>query len=91
MFEAMVLAQKPKAGTFVENYAAYETGLIVVKASLDCNAPLTLTLAEKPDKAYGNGHLTVKPVQLVKHLIQLLSRPGQVVLDPFLGSAYDGV
>ena len=33
-----------------------------------------------------NTHATVKPIELMRWLVRLLSRPGQVVLDPFLGS-----
>lgn len=34
----------------------------------------------------GNFHPTVKPVDLMAYLIQLVTRPGGVVLDPFMGS-----
>lgn len=33
-----------------------------------------------------NGHPTVKPLKLMSYLITLGSRPGDVVLDPFVGS-----
>ena len=33
-----------------------------------------------------NFHPTVKPLKLMSYLITLGSRPGDVVLDPFLGS-----
>lgn len=33
-----------------------------------------------------NFHPTVKPIELMERLIKLVTRPGQVVLDPFLGS-----
>ena len=33
-----------------------------------------------------NGHPTVKPLRLMQYLITLGSRPGDLVLDPFLGS-----
>ena len=85
-FEAMVLAQKPKQGTFVENYLRYNTGLIDSTATLDGKAPSTVMTVEKPQKDECNYHLTVKPVLLIEHLIRLFSEPGQLVLDPFLGS-----
>ena len=34
----------------------------------------------------GNFHNTVKPVKLMSWLVTLLSRPKDVVLDPFIGS-----
>lgn len=83
-FEAVILAQKPREGTFVENWLVHETGLIDSTASLDGKSPSSIMLVEKPTSQ--NGHLTPKPVHLCEHLIKLLSEPGQVVLDPFLGS-----
>lgn len=41
--------------------------------------------ASKEDRA-GGDHPTVKPVELMKWLIRLVSAKGQVVLDPFCGS-----
>jgi DNA modification methylase len=35
-------------------------------------------------------HPTEKPIQLLKYLINLFSRPGDLVLDPFAGSASTG-
>ncbi len=85
-FEAMVLAQKPRQGTFFDNYLLYRTGLIDTGVTLDGKAPSTVMTVEKPQKGKNNGHMTVKPVRLIEHLIRLFSEPGQVVLDPFLGS-----
>ncbi len=90
-FEAMILAQKPRIGTFVENWRVHETGLIDASASLDGAAPSTMMTVEKPKRSHFNGHLTVKPVALVEHLIRLFSVPGQIVLDPFLGSGTTAV
>lgn len=85
-FESIILAQKPREGTFVDNWMKHETGLIDPNASLDGKVPATVMTVEKPDKNGENDHLTVKPVLLMEHLIKLFSLPGQVVLDPFLGS-----
>ena len=90
-FETMILAQKPKIGTFVDNWLAYETGLMDATATLDGKAPSALMTVEKPQKEPDNPHLTVKPVMLLEHLIRLFSAPGQVVLDPFLGSGSTAV
>jgi len=38
-----------------------------------------------------NHHPTVKPVALMRHLIRLVTPPGGVVLDPFVGSGSTGV
>ena len=38
----------------------------------------------------GNNHPTVKPVELMKYLIKLVTPPGGIVLDPFNGSGSTG-
>lgn len=90
-FESIVLLQKPKQGTHVCNWMLHKTGLIDAKASLDDMSPTTVMKVEKPDKEKFNTHLTVKPVPLIRHLIELFTLPGQVVLDPFLGSGTTAV
>lgn len=42
--------------------------------------------AEGTDKTAQNFHPTVKPVDLMKWLVQLVAPPGGIVLDPFAGS-----
>jgi hypothetical protein len=37
-------------------------------------------------EARANVHPTVKPIDLMRHLVRLVTPPGGVVLDPFLGS-----
>lgn len=38
----------------------------------------------------GNNHPTVKPFRLMRYLIQLVTPPGGIVLEPFLGSGTTG-
>lgn len=38
-----------------------------------------------------NHHPTVKPQALMRHLVRLVTQPGGVVLDPFMGSGSTGV
>ena len=38
-----------------------------------------------------NTHPTVKPIALMEYLVKLVSREGQVVLDPFMGSGTTGM
>lgn len=42
--------------------------------------------ASKKDRGEGNNHPTVKPTELMKWLVQLVTPEGGVVLDPFAGS-----
>lgn len=41
-------------------------------------------------KGKGNNHPTVKPIELMKYLIKLITPPGGTVLDPFNGSGSTG-
>ena len=43
------------------------------------------------NKTNGNNHPTVKPVELMKYLIKLVTPPHSVVLDPFCGSGSTGM
>lgn len=85
-FEVIILCQKPKDGTHLTNWQRHKTGLINASATLDGMAPSTIMTVEKPDKDQFNFHPTVKPLQLVSHLIRLFSLPNQTVIDPFIGS-----
>lgn len=92
--EPMVLAQKPRDGTFVENWLAHETGLVDMTASLDGKCPGNVMEVAKPhkkEKGANNIHMTVKPVLLMEHLIKLFSAHQQLILDPFAGSGTTGV
>jgi site-specific DNA-methyltransferase (adenine-specific) len=44
----------------------------------------------RPD-AMSNEHPTVKPVELMRYLCRLVTPPGGVVLDPFMGSGSTGI
>lgn len=85
-FEAILCAQKPREGTFVDNWLTHRTGLIDVRHSLTGRVPETVMTVEKEVKDRFNGHLTPKPVTLCEHLIRIFSAEGQTVLDPFVGS-----
>jgi hypothetical protein len=93
-FEAVILAQKPREGTFVENWEKYEVGLMDVASTLDSKVPANVMTWEKPSSAErgaANGHLTPKPVKLLEHMVELFTKPGQTVLDCFLGSGSTAV
>ena len=46
--------------------------------------------ANKKDRSEGNTHPTVKPTDLMAYLVRLITPPGGVVLDPFMGSGSTG-
>lgn len=92
--EIMTLAQKPKDGTFVDNWIAHGTGLVDVGQRWDGKFPTNVVESKgkgRDGKGADNVHMTVKPVDVIAHLIRLFSAEGQTVLDPFLGSGSHGV
>lgn len=46
--------------------------------------------AAKSDRDEGNIHPTVKPTELMRYLVRLVTPKGGVVLDPFMGSGSTG-
>ena len=88
--EPMVMAQKPKEGTFIENWIKYNVGLVNTTESLDGMFPGNIMEVSKRVRSKERDskieHLTVKPVMLISHLVKLFTKEGQVVLDPFMGS-----
>ena len=46
--------------------------------------------ASKRERGEGNTHPTVKPTDLMRYLCRLVTPPGGVVLDPFMGSGSTG-
>jgi len=94
MIEPMCLAQKPKEGTFIENWKNHGVGLIDVNNPWEDKFPGNIMFCKKPtkeEKGIDNKHLTVKPIKLIKHLINIFCPEGHIVLDPFLGSGTTAV
>jgi site-specific DNA-methyltransferase (adenine-specific) len=46
--------------------------------------------ASKADRGDGNTHPTVKPTALMQYLVRLVTPPGGLVMDPFMGSGSTG-
>jgi len=46
--------------------------------------------ADRDEGCEGNHHPTVKPTDLMRYLVRLVTPPGGVVLDPFMGSGSTG-
>lgn len=47
--------------------------------------------ASKKDRGEGNTHPTVKPTELMRYLCRLVTPPGGMIVDPFMGSGSTGV
>lgn len=105
--EPICFAQKPKIGTFVENWVKYNIGYINVTQVLANNKTPTnsisseineeydsLFLVKKPtkkEKGDYNDHPSVKPIEILSHLIQLLTTEKELIVDPFIGSGSTAV
>lgn len=91
--EPIVLAQKPKDGTFVHNWMEYGVGLIDTTQSLDGKFPGTIMSIPKPhgNERAESKHLTLKPIRLMEHLVRVFTKEGDVILDPFNGSGSTGL
>ncbi len=81
-FEPIALAQKPKDGTFVENWLRHRVGLIDVSGAF----PSNIFTTAKPNKEERTGHPSQKPVALFTRIIEIFSKTDDVILDPFAGS-----
>ena len=89
MMEMIVLGQAPREGTFVDNWMAYETGLMNIRSLVSSgSSPANVMHYRKASRKFG--HLTPKPVDLLRHLIRLFCVKGGTVLDPFTGSGSSG-
>jgi DNA modification methylase len=92
--ETIILAQKPREGTFVDNWQQWRTGLMDARKTLHGKMASNVMVVEKPrgeERRSAGGHLTPKPIELLGHLIELFSSPDQLIIDPFLGSGSTAV
>jgi site-specific DNA-methyltransferase (adenine-specific) len=85
-FEPICVAMKPIEGRFIDNYKKWKTGLINFE-----NCPRNVLHFPKPTREIFNTHPTVKPVQLIEHLINVYCSTNGTVLDPFIGSGTTAV
>ena len=105
--EPMCFAVKPIEGRYIDNFEKYGTGLLNTshETKVDGKFPSnvmttqegvldTVFLVKKPTKAEKgdfNTHLSVKPLELVEHLIKLFTKDESIILDPFMGSGTTAV
>ena len=91
--ELIILGQAPRDGTFADNWIRHRAGLIDTDDPLVSPSyfPGTVIPVPKPKKRVG--HMTIKPVDLLRHLIRIFCAKGEdaVVLDPFAGSGTTGI
>lgn len=90
-FEMIIMAQAPTNLRLIDNWKQYKTGFIdVSNPFIDMGSfPSTIINCPKPKERHG--HITPKPVPLLRHLIRIFCEPNGLILDPFLGSGSTGV
>jgi len=47
--------------------------------------------ASRQERGPGNNHPTVKPLALIQYLVKLVTPPGGIIIDPFIGSGTLGI
>jgi site-specific DNA-methyltransferase (adenine-specific) len=91
--ELIVLGQAPRDGTFADNWLQHRAGLIDTSAPLVEPAQFPGTIIPVPKTRERCGHMTAKPVDLLRHLIRIFCANDRdaIVLDSFAGSGSTGV
>lgn len=88
--EAIVLGQKPREGTFADNWMKWRVGLINTSPAHP-EEGFPSALLKYPNEGRREGHLTAKPVRLLRRLIRIFGAgDAGLVLDPFCGSGSTG-
>lgn len=95
LFEPILWFQKPYriGGTLANNILEHGVGAWNEEAFIKYNlhekvSNIIKVRTTKGDKGY---HSTQKPLDLMKFLVELVTREGQRILDPFMGSGTTGV
>lgn len=91
--ELIVLAQAPREGTFVDNWLKHRAGLIDTASPLIEPQRFPGNVIPVPKPRERSGHMTQKPVELLRHLVRIFCAEGAeaLVLDSFAGSGSTGV
>jgi len=80
---------KPRGATAGEGLGMTRTGAEYSDAG--SAARFFYSAKADADDRMGSKHPTVKPIDLMRYLVRLITPPGGVVLDPFAGSGSTGV
>lgn len=89
VFEPICIAQKPKDGTFLENFQKYGVGLM--RRSVSLKGTISEPKPKKREKGDYNDHTSVKPLKVIETLIEAFTQENGLVLDPFMGSGTTAV
>ena len=87
--EPFVIAEKPREGTFVENWMRHRVGLIRIQ-TVEGRQRTTVFCQRKPKLREEFDHMTIKPLDLMVQIISTFAPPKATIVDPFLGSGTTG-
>jgi len=90
-FEPILWCFKPYRITIADNVVEHEVGAFNQDALVQHFGGVDNVLACGLEPGEGGHHPTQKPLKLLRALVELTTRPGHVVLDPFAGSGSTAV
>lgn len=88
-FESICISQKPKEGTFLDNFQQYGVGLM--RQSTGLRGTILESKPRKSEKGDYNDHTSVKPLKVIEQLIETFTQINGLILDPFMGSGTTAV
>ena len=88
--ETIILGQTKREGTYIDNWLKWGVGLIDVSNPLVQPENFPSNLIPVLDRYEKYGHLTAKPVNLLRHLLRIFGGNAPLVLDPFAGCGSTG-
>lgn len=92
--ETLIWARKDKKAKHTFNYEAMKNGDwpsdIIKKPNKQMRSVWAINTPKKEEKLFGK-HPTQKPLALLERIILACSNPGDLILDPFCGSATTGI
>jgi site-specific DNA-methyltransferase (adenine-specific) len=77
--------------TIEDSYANVEFIWASVKAKSEIIEHLWKGVQQASEKGKPKYHVSQKPVRVLRHLIERFTKPGDLILDPFMGSGTTGV
>jgi DNA modification methylase len=92
--EKRQIAEVPaNLGRWPSNVLLDETAAAMLdkQSEIDASRFFYVAKASKRERGKDNIHPTVKPIKLMQYLIRLITPPGGIVLDPFMGSGSTGI
>ena len=88
--EPFIVAQKPREGSYAENFNKWGTGLVdkheAISTVFECRSA-----SSKEKKTAGITHPTVKPLDLMRRIVRSFTKHGDLIVDPFNGSGTTGI